>query len=432
MADDKKSMVPAAKPGDPGYKGDATDPIAAINAQTQANRPNINTPFAQQQWTKDANGNWTLNAGLSPGMQGVADTLQHQAADAYGQPLDNGSAARNQAINAAYGQATSRLDPQFAQQDQLMASRLANQGLDPTSEAYRTAMGDYGRQKNDAYTSAMASAIQQGTLAGHTAFMDNLSARNAPMQELGGLSGFMGMPAFNPATGYADAAGQAASNQADQIAAAMQLAQAASSAYRTSDERLKEDIDYLPMEAIPGVPLATFNYAGHPEKRHLGVIAQDVEKVAPGAVAQGPDGYKMVDYAALGLPAPGEVPSIPGMSAHKPPPDMFGGATPEQVHQLMALGLVPDEMEHAHHLQTSSGVQHRTGIAAALGGMADLLNAGHGRNMEAELRRQQLEGRSLYADLLRRQGGDGTLWGGPEQQMALAAALRNGGGGGGY
>jgi hypothetical protein len=64
--------------------------------------------------------------------------------------------------NAVYNQARSRLDPQFAQQDEQLRTRLANQGLSQNSAAYGNAMDEFNRNKTDAYNQASYSAINAG------------------------------------------------------------------------------------------------------------------------------------------------------------------------------------------------------------------------------------------------------------------------------
>ncbi len=171
----------------------------ALDKQIKANRPTINTPFGNQSWTQDANGNWTLNSGLTGQMGGVATGLQGQVADAFGRPVMNGDMARDQAVQGAYGQATSRLDPRFAQRESQLRTQLMNQGLDPTSSAFQTEMGNFGRDRNDAYSSAMNGAIAQGTQAGQSVFDQNMQAQNAPLQRLLQMQNLLNTPNFNAA-----------------------------------------------------------------------------------------------------------------------------------------------------------------------------------------------------------------------------------------
>ena len=66
-----------------------------------------------------------------------------------------------------------------------------------------------------------------------------------------------------------------------------------------SDERLKKDVVRTTLEAIPGVPFASWEWVDGPPGRHYGVIAQDLERVRPEMVHTGPDGMKLVNYGFL-------------------------------------------------------------------------------------------------------------------------------------
>lgn len=318
-------------PSPPNYQGAAEDESRAsqraVNQQTQANRPNIDTPWASQQWTQGPNGSWGMQTSFNGPLGGAADSLQSQLAAALGQPLDfsglpqagNGDSARQQAIDSAYSQATSRLDPQWQQREDATRTRLLNQGLTEGSEAFDNAMGDFGRQRNDAYSSAMNSAIGQGTAAGQAAFTQNMAARQQalaealqqrgqPLAEMQGLQNFLSMPGFNNAGAYqptqyfdaAQARGMADMQnwQAGNAANADWLRGGASLLgalpFFLSDERAKTDVHRLPVDAMPGIPLATWEYRHEPGQRYLGVVAQDVAAVAPHLVRTGPDGLLRV------------------------------------------------------------------------------------------------------------------------------------------
>jgi hypothetical protein len=69
---------------------------------------------------------------------------------------------------------------------------------------------------------------------------------------------------------------------------------------RRSDLRLKHDIVLLG-RLSDGLGYYRFVYnGGHTE--YVGVMAQEVRTVAPGAVTVGADGYYRVDYDLMGLP----------------------------------------------------------------------------------------------------------------------------------
>ena len=68
-----------------------------------------------------------------------------------------------------------------------------------------------------------------------------------------------------------------------------------------SDRRLKENIQPIGTDERTGLNLYEFSYKNGGGKRFIGVMADEVEKLYPEAVFEMPDGYKAVNYAALGL-----------------------------------------------------------------------------------------------------------------------------------
>jgi hypothetical protein len=67
---------------------------------------------------------------------------------------------------------------------------------------------------------------------------------------------------------------------------------------KLSDRRAKQDIEKVG-ELDDGQKVYAYSYKGDdPANRELGLLAQEVEKVRPEAVAEGPDGLKRVDYGA--------------------------------------------------------------------------------------------------------------------------------------
>lgn len=196
--------------------GDEPDAQALADRDTATNRPNVNTPFSSTGWTKDANGNWTMTQGAGSEAQGVYDNLKAHPFDLSGLgPVDTGAGARDQAITAAYDQATSRLNPQWNQRETQMRSQLANQGLDPNSQASRNANQTFSNARNDAYGGAMSSAIDKGQAAGDSVFRNSMMSRQQniaemlrqrgmPMEDLQSLKGLMsGGPDFKSGQGAA-------------------------------------------------------------------------------------------------------------------------------------------------------------------------------------------------------------------------------------
>jgi hypothetical protein len=310
-----------------------------LNQQTRANRPNQSSPFATSTWTQGPDGQWNQSSQFSGPLAGLSQSLQEQAAQAMGTPLNfsglpqapDGSAAREQAINAAYGSATSRLDPAFQQREQDLQTRLLNQGLQPGSEAYNREMSRLGNERTDAYNQALSSAIGQGTAAGNALFQQGMQSRQQAMEEMlrqrgqafgemGAMSGLLGQSGFNAAglgqapnllgaAGMQNAADNAAWQQNQQfwgdiIGNGLQLGGMVGSLFM-SDERAKTDVQRLDMEVVPGVPAAVFRY--RPEHnmgtgRYVGVVAQDLARALPHAVHEREDGMLMVGPAFAPLP----------------------------------------------------------------------------------------------------------------------------------
>ena len=206
----------------PDYQGaaerTAQSSQQAVGAQTLANRPNITTPFGSQQWTQGPDGSWQMSTALNGGLGSAAQGLQGQIGSALSQPfgfgglgqLGNGDTARNQAIDASFRQSDSRLNPLFAARENALRGRTANQGIDPNSQAGRSATEALGRERNDAYQGAMNSAIASGQAAGDSVFHNNLAARQQginelvqarqqPIQDLQQLQSFLSMPGFQGA-----------------------------------------------------------------------------------------------------------------------------------------------------------------------------------------------------------------------------------------
>lgn len=197
-----QSFDAGPKPTDytPLAQQDAAAGAAAVEAQTQANRPDINTPFSTTSWQRGPNGEWTLNQSLSPQVQAAYDQLKPFDFGQFG-AMPTGEGARQQAIDAAYSQSASRLNPMFARREESVRAQLANQGVDPNSQAGRAAMAQLAAERNDAFGGAMNSAIAQGTQAGESVFrqgmmgrqqaiIEALRQRGMPMEDLKGLMGF--------------------------------------------------------------------------------------------------------------------------------------------------------------------------------------------------------------------------------------------------
>lgn len=224
---------------------------------------------------------------------------------------------------------TRRLDDRFGRDEESLRTRLANQGLDMGSEAYRNALQDFSQNRDDAYLSAMTEAermrgAEQNRLFGldltgrQQGIQETLTERTQPINELAALlgnSGGVALPGFTaqaPQTGIANtdiigptmaaynakmnAYNQQSANSADTMGSLFGLAGTLGKAampFILSDDRAKEDINRVGTLAN-GLPVYLFRYKGDPQI-HMGVMAQDVEKDNPEAVIE-INGIKHVNY----------------------------------------------------------------------------------------------------------------------------------------
>lgn len=170
----------------------------AVDQQTRDNRPTQYTPFGSSEWIQDANGNWTQRVSLNPAEQQKLDAnrafgmnLMSQGQGLLGQGLNlnglpglsSGDDARNRAEEALFGRMSARLDPMWAKRGEGLRTQLINQGLDPSSEAFKSAMSDFSSQRNDAYSSAMNDAITMGGNEASRIFGMDLSRRGQMFNE---------------------------------------------------------------------------------------------------------------------------------------------------------------------------------------------------------------------------------------------------------
>jgi len=99
----------------------------------------------------------------------------------------------NGAFDRAYEYASANLEPRMERQRAAMENRLRNQGLDPTSEAYRTASNDLALQQNEARNNLVTGL--QGQM-----FNQGLQGRQQGFNESAGLMG-LGMQRAGQAFG---------------------------------------------------------------------------------------------------------------------------------------------------------------------------------------------------------------------------------------
>lgn len=119
-----------------------------------------------------------------------------------------------QAQRSAEEALMSRMNPQFARDEEALRTRLINQGIAQGSEAYNREMEQFGQAKNDARTQAILNAQRFGGTAQeqalqrrNQAIQEYTTQRNAPLNEYIGFTS--GTQVQNPqfqSTGYQGAA----------------------------------------------------------------------------------------------------------------------------------------------------------------------------------------------------------------------------------
>ena|SRR5713226_7716182 len=94
----------------------------------------------------------------------------------------------------------------WASREHDMQVQLANQGIDPNSAAYSKAGADFGRSRNDAYSSALMDAIMGGGQEAQRQQGMDLTSRMAPLGAMGSMRSLLQMPGFMAGGGQLQAA----------------------------------------------------------------------------------------------------------------------------------------------------------------------------------------------------------------------------------
>lgn len=313
----------------------------------------------------DGTPQWTSTITLSPEQQAILDSQNRQdialgllGEDQIGRIRDSvstpysydglagGFTADDIATQQSNAEAAlmARLNPQFAQDEEALRSRLINQGIGQGSQAYQKEIDAFNQAKNDARTQAVlagqtygSNAQQQALQRRNQAIQEYNAQRNAPLNEYIGLTS--GVQVQNPtfssgnysgAQGV-DYAGLVNQNYQNQIAqqnaataagnntmsslfglggsflgAAGQaggfgqlLGKGAGAASLFSDKRLKTDIREY--DTKNGYRRYKFRYIDS-DKEYIGVLAQEIKEVNKDAVSVDGSGFYKVDYEKLGFP----------------------------------------------------------------------------------------------------------------------------------
>lgn len=328
-------------------------------SQARLNNVNQVTPMGSLTYDEtggklDYAGNWvpqfTATTKLSPEQQKLYDTQTrvtqgaYDLADQYTGRIGQATAQpfnyeglpdaptynedyRRQQIDTMMQRNQPQLDRDRAQLEQ----RLADQGIGMEDPAYRTAMDQYGRSLNDfrlgADLQAGNSAAQQFGLEATTrdrAIAERANLRAQPINEVAALlgtgQGVQGPQFVNTPTSQiapTDVSGNywnAYQGQLAQQQMANQQGNATTGGLfglggtvlggamkyglpllmAGSDIRMKDNVRRVGY-TDDGQPLYFFTYKNDPNTPHVGLMAQDVEKIRPDAVVE-IDGMKYVDY----------------------------------------------------------------------------------------------------------------------------------------
>jgi hypothetical protein len=262
----------------------------------------------------------TATETLSPQLQSLFNTTTGAASNLMGNVEQAYSQAPNinpsGAINQAMAMQQQYLQPWFTQQQNVLNSNLEGQGLAPGDAAYDLAE----KQLQETQTQSM-----EGNLATFEpiAFNQEIQSYELPAQTVGMLEGLQPQtqPINPPQTGVSptDVIGAYQNYQQAQMAAYQAQMQNYSAKLgglfsipsalaggwarggfaMPSDRRLKRDIRRIGQLAN-GLAVYLFRYLWS-DQTHLGLMADEVERVHPEAVFDMGGGYKAVDYGLVVL-----------------------------------------------------------------------------------------------------------------------------------
>jgi hypothetical protein len=316
------------KPSDPKLVGAAQTATNVATAQANAylNNPNEFTPDGSKTYTQGEPFTFTDSEGkshtiyrqnmtqtLSPAQQAIKDqqdaasknlaTLGNNLSGQLGSKLTGNFSLGNEATESRLMElGRKRLDPILEQRKEGLQSDLSNQGIKLGSTAYDRAMNQNTQGQNDAYNQLLLQGRGQAN-------QELLTEDNQRINQIGALlsGGQVSQPNFmlgfqGPNMQNTDMASIYANYDQQNIARSNAINGSLGSAigglgglFSFSDKRLKEDISKVG-KTKDGQNIYSYRYkTGGPIQ--LGLMAQEVEKKKPEAVATHSSGFKMVDYS---------------------------------------------------------------------------------------------------------------------------------------
>lgn len=312
----------------------APDPVATAQAQGGMNRdtaisqqlinmtdqvnpwgsvsysPNGSTSYVDSTGRTVSIPRYTQTTNLSPEQQEIFNRTQTAQTNLSGLAADQSGMLRDylstpfefdnqDAADWSYDLASSRILPQQQRNEEALRTRLINQGIRPGSSAFSTEMNSMGQQNVD--------QLNQLALTGRSqAFGESIAQRNQPINEITAL--MSGSQVSNPAQ-MSGATPQASVGGVDYTGLVNQQYQGKLASHNAmmgglfglagaavpflSDERAKKDITRVGT-LDNGLPVYLYRYKSG-GGFHIGLMAQDVEKVRPEAVTE-IEGMKAVYY----------------------------------------------------------------------------------------------------------------------------------------
>lgn len=285
--------------GSSTYTQNGTDPItgAPIYAQSTTLSPELQNLLDSQVGTQQ---------GISSAITGTLGNLPTEQF--------NPNVNTNDIFQNSLNSQLAALKPQFEQGMTSLQGTLSDRGIPIGSEIWNTQLGNYNNAKDQSLLAASRQAQLDASNESQRQYGNQLQQYMLPYQQLSSLTGnsqsvsnpnFAGVPqSSSPAT---DVAGniwnsyntqlQNYQNQQNNLFGGLlglgKLGLGAYSAGLFSDRRVKQDIK--PVGKLEnGLVVYKFRYKGHPEM-HIGLMAQDVQKVHPEAVGS-VGGVLTVDY----------------------------------------------------------------------------------------------------------------------------------------
>lgn len=238
--------------------------------------------------------------------------------------------------NELAGKAMADVNQGFANAEGQQSRALARMGVNPSSgkalaignqtaiakaaalaaagSGARTQARQEGYALTDRATNALAGypamgmqATQSGAgfgASGTTIANQGLAGMNSGFGAAGTMAGQMGQNAtsmYGAMGSYKNGADNAAANANPMGALLGAGAQLGAAYIKSSDRRLKQNIEMVGRDERTGLNLYEFAYKDMPHERWRGVMADEVLQVMPSAVHTNEEGFMSVDYGALGI-----------------------------------------------------------------------------------------------------------------------------------